>query len=536
MKKLFTYLLGWLLLASPALAQTTDPVRQKLDAIFVNIDKTQIPTGRLLEAAVPLGPVTSFDGTLRDSARADMDVFRHLYATALSSRLNGTEPLPDVLTFNQQVGAARQAAGGAIPIAVQYIRYAYLRPDAESAGLVRLQNEQLYDVPGRTQSPYQSAVLFAAAPERTYSASSTVSLVLPSSLYLTDSPPASPPTVLLDFGDGQGYRSATWDRPLTITYATPGTKRVKVKFYLVYGRYAETRESWFDLRVFATPQAVAYRTAAANGGAATAAYPPTVPPGSTEGFDMLVAPTASGGFRADYTDHLGATVNVRYGQGHTSIRKPFIVVEQYNTTKVAPHLVGENNQENTVKTFLKSIDRDFAVTGNFNDALQQAGYDLIYIDFTENLDDIRRNAALFEQVLRWVNDQKQQAGSTEKNVVMGLSMGGLIGRYGLARLVRNGYDPQTRLLVLHDSPQRGAINPMGLQALSRQADFPIFILPGNNQGGASGLIYTSYVSAKLREAIAILDAPATRQLSIKRVTGINNEYEDNKYPLVIRLC
>jgi hypothetical protein len=131
-------------------------VRQKLDAIFANLDKSQVPTGRLLEAAVPLGPVASFDGQLHDSTRADMSAFRHLFATALSSRVAGSEPLPDVPTFNQRVLAAAPAtAGSPIPVAVQYIRYASLRPDAEAAGLVSLQNEQLYDVPGRSQSPYQ---------------------------------------------------------------------------------------------------------------------------------------------------------------------------------------------------------------------------------------------------------------------------------------------------------------------------------------------------------------------------------------------
>ncbi|WP_151089370.1 hypothetical protein [Hymenobacter baengnokdamensis] len=58
MKKRCTYLLAWLLLATPALAQTPDPVRLKLDAVFANLDKSQVPTGRLLEAAVPLGPNT----------------------------------------------------------------------------------------------------------------------------------------------------------------------------------------------------------------------------------------------------------------------------------------------------------------------------------------------------------------------------------------------------------------------------------------------------------------------------------------------
>ncbi len=488
-----------------------------------------MPTGRLAEAAVPLAPLQNFDGVaLSDTSRTDMDGFRHLYATALSARVAGTETLPGLPDLNQRVkAAAPAAAGGAIPVAVQYISYGRLRPDAATAGLVTLQNEQLYDVAGRTASPYQTQVLFAAAPERTYSTSSTVSLVLPRSLYLADGAPNPSPELYLDFGDGQGYRRAGWDQPLSTTYATPGPKRIKVhQLYLIYtgGFRIEHRYSWFDLKVFATP-AVAAATAF-KGGPVTASYLPTLPAGSTAaGFNMVIAPTAGFPYRADYTDHRGATVNVRYGQGHTSIVKPFIVVEQYNTTKVAPHLVGENNQENTIETFLRDVDR--AAPYNFNDALQKAGYDLIYIDFTENLDDIRRNAALFEQVLRWANEQKRLAGSTEKNVVMGMSMGGLIGRYGLSRMVRNGYDPQTRLLVLHDSPQRGAINPMGLQALSRQANFPVAILPTTN--GGSGTVYTSALSDKLTEALAILDAPATRQLSIKSVTGIDTEYEDNTF-------
>jgi len=212
MKHLFTYLLGLLLLASPTLAQTTDPVRQKLDDIFANLDKSRIPTGRLLEAAVPLGPVASFNGVLRDSARADMDAFRHLYATALSARLAGPEDLPDIQTYNQRVSnAALRIPGAPIAVAVQYIGYNYLRPDAETAGLVTIHNEQLYDGDLALESPYQPALLFAAAPVRSYSPSANVALMLSSSLYLNSGTLAFShlPTAYLDFGDGQGYRTAS---------------------------------------------------------------------------------------------------------------------------------------------------------------------------------------------------------------------------------------------------------------------------------------------------------------------------------------
>lgn len=232
MKHVFTLLLGALLLARPAYAQITDPVRQKLDAIFANLDKSQVPTGRLAEFAVPLMALPNFDGwNLTDSSRADMDVFRYLYATAQSSRISGSDTLPSLSTFNRRVlAAAPITSSGAIPIAVQYIGYASLREDAETAGLVRFQNEQLFDVAGRSESPYQTAVLFAAAPERTYSATPTVSLVLRRNLYLaTGTRLTTSPTLSIDFGDGQGYRAATWNQSLSTTYATSGAKRVKVR-------------------------------------------------------------------------------------------------------------------------------------------------------------------------------------------------------------------------------------------------------------------------------------------------------------------
>lgn len=221
---------------------------------------------------------------------------------------------------------------------------------------------------------------------------------------------------------------------------------------------------------------------------------------------------------------------MRYGQGHTSVVKPFIVVEGYNTSLIAPHLIGDKNKNNDIQSFLASIDPVYFASNNvnFNDALQTAGYDLVYIDFRDGADDIRRNAFLFELIVRQVNRWKYLAGSTEKNVVMGESMGGLVARYGLAQLVRGGEDPQTRLLVLHDSPQRGAYSPMGLQALTRQTNFPIALTLGFGTGGPR-VVTTSELSDKVREGLVILAAPATQQLTLKNVTGINDEYTNNTF-------
>ena len=80
MKNLYLLLAAlWLLSVRPALAQMpattlavlppTAPLRAKLDNVFANIDKSQVPTGRLLEAAVPLAYLPNYDGTLRELAR-----------------------------------------------------------------------------------------------------------------------------------------------------------------------------------------------------------------------------------------------------------------------------------------------------------------------------------------------------------------------------------------------------------------------------------------------------------------------------------
>ena len=105
---------------------------------------------------------------------------------------------------------------------------------------------------------------------------------------------------------------------------------------------------------------------------------------------------------------------------------------------------------------------------NFNlSAVDRGNYDLIFVNYNNGVDDIRRNARLAQEIIRWVNTQKAIFGSTEQNVVMGMSMGGLVARYGLAQMVRNGENTQVRLLITHDSPHRGANVPLGIQHLVR---------------------------------------------------------------------
>ena len=172
-----------------------------------------------------------------------------------------------------------------------------------------------------------------------------------------------------------------------------------------------------------------------------------------------------------------------------------------------------NNPNNDIDEFFRKIDVSFRdaqgnITGNFRTVLQNAGYDIVYIDNKQGTDDIVRNAHLFEAVVRWVNAGKVNGtgAGAEKNVVMGQSMGGLVSRYGLAEMAKrpnNSDDPHTRLLILHDSPQRGANNPAGVQSLTRSFDVPFLF------GKTLGQLVD-----KIGATVRVLDQPASQQLSI----------------------
>jgi surfactin synthase thioesterase subunit len=77
-------------------------------------------------------------------------------------------------------------------------------------------------------------------------------------------------------------------------------------------------------------------------------------------------------------------------------------------------------------------------------------YDIIYVNWTNGTDDIKENAKVLKAVIDWVNTNKQ---GDEPNVLLGQSMGGLIGRYTLAKMEKDGQHHDVRLFIAHDSPK-----------------------------------------------------------------------------------
>ncbi|MCW3073048.1 MAG: hypothetical protein JWP69_117 [Flaviaesturariibacter sp.] len=215
MKKLFilwAMLLAWLY----SFAQT-DPLREKLDSVFQHVNKSLIPTGYLKEYGAEFMPLHCFNGVLTDSnVVTNLDAFRFAYTDLSTAKIQPSLPdMPALTAVNARIDSLR--GGAASPVALLYGSYASLRDDALAQNLMTLSNEQVFDVAGRTQSPYLTHTLFAAAAIHTRFRD-TVRLTFNSALYYTNTG-ASVTALWVDFKDGAGYQAIPAGATLTKVYA-----------------------------------------------------------------------------------------------------------------------------------------------------------------------------------------------------------------------------------------------------------------------------------------------------------------------------
>lgn len=488
-KTTLSCLILFLLLFSKLKAQPDTSTTQKLlQYIFQNIDKTQVPTGFLEEFGCPMLPMATFNGTLTDSNRIDMNLLRTLYFQLQTGYVGGgSNPLPAITTVNT---AIRDKAYDTLPVPIPLVLSYYntVKSNAFTSNLLSYNSgtRQIADVPGRPQSPYETKTLFAACPNKKQSTTGSESFVIPSSLVWNNTGKTIS-QVQIDFDDDNGFQTVTIGTPIAVNYDETGNKRWTIKVTLSDASVLQCYNDYYAL-------------AASSG---SARY---VPFGVVPAWGF-VFPSAG--------VHSGATVRVVYSSltPTNTLRKPLIVVEGYDVSNIAPSM-----QDNyAIRDFINSLDEPAASGYDFNEQLDEiAGYDLVFIDFWDGADDIVRNAAIVQEVINRVNNNKmidnRFGGIVQQNVVMGLSMGGLCARYALANMTKNfpGTPTQTKLLITHDSPHRGANVPLGLQYMIRMmGGFQLF---GTN-------VYNIY--PEYDEAISLLNAPATQQLLLYRSTSPN---------------
>lgn len=100
---------------------------------------------------------------------------------------------------------------------------------------------------------------------------------------------------------------------------------------------------------------------------------------------------------------------------------------------------------------------------NIVEKLRILGFDVTLVNFPNGTDYVERNAMALVALLKRENAKLVANGSTEKIAIIGPSMGGLVSRYALAYMEKNGLNHNTKLWVSFDSPHLGANIPVGAQ-------------------------------------------------------------------------
>lgn len=144
---------------SNALFAQTDSIRQQLDDLLGNLDASEVPSGYLSPYGTELLDKEDYNGLLTDSNLVNnLDLVRMAYADIFTSKFSSSAPsLPDIDTLNNAIAAAADNS-----LILFYGQYSMFDENAVNNNLLQYTNGKLYDVPGRTQSPYTLKNLFIA--------------------------------------------------------------------------------------------------------------------------------------------------------------------------------------------------------------------------------------------------------------------------------------------------------------------------------------------------------------------------------------
>jgi hypothetical protein len=486
MKKLTALTICVILLFCKANTQTYDTTQYygKMNYVFQYVDKIQITTGFLRDYGIEFLNLDNYQGiVLHDSNYVALDDWRLLYTSLYSSQINSNAGMLYLDSVNRLI---RKFNYTNMPITFIGLDYNYnkLRDDAITNNLMYVSNDHLYDVSGRTQSPYESKELFAVAPIRQAALTGSNQFIFRPELFLSNAAKTIS-SIAYDASGGSNYQTIAFNTPFTVSYNNSGFFDFNVRITYTDNsiRYTHTK-----IVVYENP----------NGNSARYGIRPTTN-------EVVTATKAYQNVFASGDITIDLAVNNTTGQ----IRKPLIVVEGFDPDGGVDY--GQ---------ILLRITRDINLPGvpfiTLNDGLDDINeYDLIFLNFQNATDYIQRNAYLLEAAIQLVNNRKTLwNGVRQQNVIIGMSMGGLVTRYALRDLELNGQNHETRLFISHDSPHWGANVPVGAQiAVQHLAPWKIL-----NINGTFPFISWVDMFPQAVDALNLFNSPAAKQMLIQRYT------------------
>ena len=407
-------------------------VRSSLDNMFENLDKSNVPTGLLLDYAIDLVDLSKYSGKeLSDSNLVNYQTFKDILGSIRSSSVN--ESFAN--NFNSTLDSFRTSQShNSVNVGIAFYQYNFIKANALEDNLIIYdsENEKVSDAyqDGVWINPYGYDYVLAFSPSSNFIQNLSVTYNFTLSYIFSNQEICQ---VYFDAGDGLGYRAINQMSSISIDYASDGIKELRLRVQTNSGQIFECHSMMYLV------DCVEDELTKADQG-----LPLQV--------DSIVRSTCYNGITVKAQMSYYSTNN------DGTIRKPFIVVEGFDPWELN-YLFSEIDSDLEVNLgYTNHINFANEFYSNFTNGQD---YDLIYIDWNNSTEDIRANAQLLRLFLADINEMKANAGSTQPNVILGQSMGGLIARYALKTMENEHILHDVTTYISHDSPHLGANVPLG---------------------------------------------------------------------------
>lgn len=496
MKKLYLIAAFWLLNGIAFAQQETAFVgrtQASYDSIFSNLNFNQVTTGVLTDKTIILSNLEGYSG-IGTPDTASIASWRQMYLEFLNASVDRSQILP-LEEITSKV-ADFSVENLKFPLVMLAYNYNTFVPNAVEDGLLELDSINTHKVYDRSDGRplyEQHRVFTAALPVHGWN-NEIIPIYIGREFWFGNQ--EMPENLEINFGDGNGFISVEFDHTYEIAYEE-GEHIITVRYALGDEEITANAKTKKDKPISVLPNIalglVASRewpgerkaTAIAwikwgNGNTSGKFRKPLI---FVEGIDFRTSRVPLGNqgcanYIIDNTGYLPISTFSFYTCGQTNLR---------NGEAGWNELVAYNEEYKSLEKMPK-----------LREQLEQQGYDIVYLDFSDGAGLIQNNAMVLVELLEWINNPANRASGAQEAIALGASMGGQVSRFALHYMEQNSLCHNTRMYVSFDSPHRGANVPLGLQYMI--ADL-------------------ASISSEAQEGVDNLSRPATKQMLVLHYSG-----------------
>ncbi len=387
---------------------------QKRADYFSNLDKNEITTGVLYDIAVPLSGISGYTGSA-ESKVSDAIVWKQIYYEIRTASFDKSS-LPDIKDLVSTYNKFNRTK--VYPIAILDYQYNQIRKDAQEKGLIGFDSTKIKFYETGKGNPYETKEVFVASVplKKLYGRKQLIFELSPEFYFSNKDKQIS--YFLVDFGDGKGVQKLHFGDKYEANYTESGLKHISLTAVYEDGskKISNFEVNFKDVKM---PEPDIY-------------------------WEKFVSKYDWNGIKPD------GDVAIFLGDGNTTLEEPVIVMDGFDPGDARP---------------IEDL-YDLANQNGMLDSLRSFGMDAVLINSHYGATYIQANAMLLTTLIETVNfimGKNKTLKDANQIVVIGPSMAGLISRYAIRYMEQNAMHPNVRVWISFDSPQKGAIIPLGLQ-------------------------------------------------------------------------